>query len=225
MKKRNILFVSFLAISFAAILFFLTRDSEEMNGEDPITEKEVIADIKELEDVLGKADKIVSLRYTTKTQAPGESVIAKFWHKGKKVRAETSAQRGTSLYLMDFESEKGYLHVIGTSVATEIDLSRTREMVDGLIKKEAEEILQYSPTIIARDFVDDKECLVVVYKKNDRETKAWIWEEYGIPIKMEMIYEGWSIISVVKDIEFIEIPDAFFELPTSIEIIDSFIFL
>ncbi len=223
MKKINIIFYAIGIFFLLGIAFLFLNKEKEVILEEEV-EQEII-DLSELKKALAKTEEIESLRYTIKTQSSNEAVVTKFWHKENKVRMEVSGQRGTSLYLMDFEAQTGYLHVVGSGVATEIDLSRAGEITDGAIKKEARNIMNYDPTIIRRDVLEEKECLVISYEKNDREVVAWIWEEYGLPVKKEMIFDGWSIISVVSEIEFVDLSDAIFTLPSAIEIIDDFIFL
>ncbi len=223
MKKINIIFYAIGALSLLGLIFLFFNKEKDIILEEEIEQEKV--ELSELKKALAKVEEIDSLRYTIKTKSSNEGVVTKFWHKEDKVRMEVSGQRGTSLYLMDFETQKGYLHIIGSGVATEIDLSRAGEITDGAIKKEAENIMNYEPVIIRRDVLGEKECLVISYEKNDREVVAWIWEEYGLPVKKEMIFDGWSIVSVVSEIEFVDLSDAIFTLPSAIEIIDDFIFL
>ncbi|NLB18936.1 MAG: hypothetical protein GX825_09475 [Syntrophomonadaceae bacterium] len=48
----------------------------------------------------------------------------------------------------------------------------------------------------------------------------WIWKDYGLPLKVETIVEGESLVIEYKNINIGEIDDSMFELPAGIEVMD-----
>jgi outer membrane lipoprotein-sorting protein len=85
--------------------------------------------------------------------------------------------------------------------------------------EEAESIPNYNPTILGTETIDGKVCLVVEYTVVEAATKAWIWEEHGFPIRVEVTTTEGTTTVEYKNIEFVDIPDSMFELPPGVQII------
>jgi outer membrane lipoprotein-sorting protein len=85
--------------------------------------------------------------------------------------------------------------------------------------EEAQSVADYNPTVVGTETIDGKVCLVVEYTAEGAATKMWIWEEHAFPIRVEVTTAEGKTVVEYKNIEFGDIPDSDFELPSGVEII------
>jgi len=60
---------------------------------------------------------------------------------------------------------------------------------------------------------------VVEYSYGGATVKSWIWEEHGFPIRVETTTAEGTTVIVYKDIDFGDIDDNMFELPSGVQVI------
>jgi outer membrane lipoprotein-sorting protein len=82
-------------------------------------------------------------------------------------------------------------------------------------------ILDYSPLVSGTETIDGKVCKVITYDDTGAGSmKMWIWEEKGLPLKMEMTSSNGDKTTIdYTNIDFSDIPDSIFELPEGVQII------
>jgi outer membrane lipoprotein-sorting protein len=79
---------------------------------------------------------------------------------------------------------------------------------------------QYHPQTTGTETIDGKLCLVVEYTVQGLSTKAWIWQEYGFPLKVVTETAQGTTMVEYKNIDFSGIPDSEFQLPPGVQIMD-----
>lgn len=81
-------------------------------------------------------------------------------------------------------------------------------------------IMDYSPIITGTETIDGKVCQVISFDQTGAgSVKMWLWEEKGLPLKMEMVANGTTTTIVYNNIDFSDIPDSIFELPDGVTIV------
>jgi outer membrane lipoprotein-sorting protein len=172
----------------------------------------------ELSDLLSKTSDIDSVSYDMVSTGPGvPSMNTKVWVKTKpetKMKTETKAEGETVVSIVDYAAQNAYMYLPSQNMAFQMDLSDAPESpVEG-----TEAIEGYNPTIIGTETYDGKECLVVEYAVEGFETKMWVWKRYGFPVKVETVTPEGKMTFEHKNLDFSNIPDSVFELPSGVQI-------
>jgi outer membrane lipoprotein-sorting protein len=172
----------------------------------------------ELSDLLSKTSDIDSLSYDMVSTGLGmPSMNTKVWVKTKpetKMKTEMKAEGETVVNIVDYAAQKAYMYLPSQNMAFQTDLSDAPESpVEG-----TKAIEGYNPTIIGTETYDGKECLVVEYAVEGFETKMWVWKKYGFPVKVETVTQEGKMTFEHKNIDFSNIPDSVFELPSGVQI-------
>lgn len=163
--------------------------------------------------ILGHASTYQSVYYEMVTTIPGQaSMTIKYWMKGDKMRMEM-ADMGI-ITLMDMGERTMYYYTPATNTAMKMTYD------DSQVPDEPGDILDYYPDIVGTEIFDGKECTVIEYGHAGESIKAWIWNETGFPVKMEVTSGGVTTTVVWRNFDFSNIPDSIFELPEGVEIMD-----
>ncbi len=169
-----------------------------------------------LGDILGLGEGIEAVEYDMVMTAPGTpTMTTQVWWEQNKMRTEMTQQGQTIIMLIDYDARTMYTYMPEQNMAYKMTFDPTTESA----MEEAQSITDYDYHEIGTETLDGKVCLVVEYTYEQVTVKAWIWKEYGFPIREEMTTaEGTSTIEY-KNIEFGDIADDMFELPAGVEII------
>jgi outer membrane lipoprotein-sorting protein len=170
-----------------------------------------------LGEILGRAEGIASMKYDLVMTGPGAPTMTqKVWVKKNKMRMETTQQEQTAIILIDIDAQTMYMYMPEQNMAMKMNFSQAAKSAT----EEAASIQNYNPTILGTETIDGKVCLVVEYTVEEATTKAWIWEEHGFPIRVDVTTTAGKTTIEYKNIEFVDIPDSMFELPAGVEIIE-----
>jgi outer membrane lipoprotein-sorting protein len=149
------------------------------------------------------------------------TVEAKVWMKEQtKFRLEMTTQGMATIVIIDMEEGVMYNYMPDQNMAMEMTLDT------GMIPEDplggVTEMLDYNPDIEGTEKYDGKDCIVVTWDiPGTGKAKAWIWTQYGFPLKMETTTTEGTIIIEFKNVDFSDIPDSVFELPEGVTIIES----
>lgn len=172
-------------------------------------------------ELLGKGKGITELSYEYEAQMPdSQKIVAKTWIKGKKMRTEMAnpAEGGNIITIIDSEKGVAYVYQPAQNMATKMDISMAQQEESS---SPAETLESYKPDdmkMVGRETVDGKKCLV--YDFLDGQTKAWLWEENGLPIKTEVIMDGKKAVGLFKNLKIGDVPDSMFTLPEGTQIME-----
>jgi hypothetical protein len=170
-----------------------------------------------LGDILGRAKNITSMKYEARITGPGAPEMTQtLWMKNSKMRTEAIQEGETMVALIDRDTRAMYMYLPDQNIAMKITYQATQSAAD-----EAGSITDYSPEVIGHEAVDGKPCVVVQYVIEGTTAKAWLWEEWGIPIRMEMTKDGATTTIEYTNIDFGDIADSMFELPPGVQIVET----
>ncbi len=170
-----------------------------------------------LGDILGRAKNITSMKYEVRITSPGApEMMQTLWMKNGKMRTETIQEGETMVGLIDRDTRTMYMYLPDQNMAMKITYQATQSAAD-----EAGSIADYSPEVIGHEVMDGKPCVVVQYVIRGTSAKAWFWEEWGLPIRMEMAADGGTTVVQYTNIDFGNIADSMFELPPSVQIVET----
>ena len=170
-----------------------------------------------LSEILGRGTGITSMKYDMVMTAPGmQTMTTKIWMERNKMRTETTEQGETIIMLIDYDAGTLYMYMPEQNMAMQMPFGQaTTSALD-----DTQAIAGYDYTVIGTETRDGKVCMVVEYSYGGTSAKAWIWKEYGFPIRIEVTTAEGTTITEFKNIDFADIPDSMFELPAGVQIME-----
>lgn len=171
--------------------------------------------------ILAKAERPTELSYDMQiTGADGTIVTTTVYIKGTKIRQESNIGGQKVIMLGDTEGIM-YTYYPVQNMAVKMDFQESME--SGEIEKDPFEVLDElmeTVTVLGYEYIGEKRCVVVEYKMDNFTQKMWIWERYGMPIKIETTTDqGISKIEYLN-IETHDIDDTLFILPEGVTVTD-----
>ncbi len=220
MKKKSIIVLgSLFLIGIGAWMIFGADQRGVLNDNDKVDlSREEEKDLRErLEIALTKVEDVKSLKYEVALSLFGGE-FANFWEKGELMRMEVGSGFQKTINLINKEKDEAYLVMPLEGIAVEMEIENMGRVFEGSIKEQAIPLFEHDLDIIGTESVNEKECIVVKYSDDGGEVKIWVWEEYGLPLRVEAETEQRTVTMEAKNVEFVDIPDSMFELPDNVEI-------
>ncbi len=190
--------------------------SDNAGAENPESEDTVT-----LEDIFTRSSAIDSLTFEWEmTGTDGFSSSGTQYIQGSNFRMDANVQgagQATMLYKAD------------TNEAWMVNLDQNTAMKLGTYDAETESVNPLEPmsayaedmyNVVGQENIDGKRCTVMEVTDGTTYTKMWVWEEYGFPLKMEIVADGNQINYEYKNVSFDKIPDSVFEVPAGVQIMD-----
>ena len=173
-------------------------------------------------EILSRAAGIASVKYDQVISPPGQpATMQKMWVKGSKMRIETTVSGQSMVAILNLDTQTVYAYIPAQNMATKADLPQGARSVMSLSAMEWSKALQTYPStvVVGTETIEGKVCLVIESgTQNAMELKTWVWKEYGIPILIERLITEDKVVIEWKGIEFGEILDSMFELPSGVQI-------
>ncbi len=158
-------------------------------------------------------------------------MVQKAWVKGNRMRLEMTVEGQTALvYIVDRDAKTMYMYSPAVNAAMKMNLypgpaPMITQLASIILSRSATEwvksLLATNPVVVGTETIDGKPCLVVEFTSEQRKGKMWVWEEYGLPVRMELPIPGTpggTMILEWKNIEFVDIPDSMFQLPPGVQV-------
>ena len=169
-----------------------------------------------LSDILAKAGGVTGLQcdvvYTT---SEGTETVKMYWEEGK-MRMETTVE-GESVIMIFREDTEELIMIYPAQNAAYVMSFTAPE--DETPVEESEGIPTDTAEVIGTEVVDGKLCTVVQYTEGVSTVKAWIWTQYGIPLKVQVTTDGEVTTTEFKNVVVGDVPNSLFEVPPEVEII------
>lgn len=187
----------------------------------PKTEEQKTADT--LEQIMSKAQRLNEFSYDVYTTDPqGNQMVIKMYIKGTKMRQESEIQGQKTIILGDSGGIM-YTYSPSQNTAIKLDVGAQTEELESDPYEAVNEIMS-TAKIVGHETIDGKNCVVVEYAMADTEygftQKMWIWEKYGIPVKIVTITSEGTTTMEYKNIQTSGITDDLFELPPGVNVVD-----
>ncbi len=170
-----------------------------------------------LDDMLGLSSDIVSIRYDMLVSGQGiPAMTTKVWAKKNRMRTEITQQGTNAVTLIDTNAKTMYAYIPDQNLAIKIPFDSAQAPKSPT--EDAESILNSDARIIGTETVDGKVCSVVEYSSGQDSVKAWIWQDKGLPIRIETTSSAGKTTIEYINIDFSDIPDSMFELPSGVTV-------
>lgn len=172
---------------------------------------------KTLGDLLGLSSNTISIKYDLLVSGQGiPAITTKVWVKKNKMRTEITQQGTNVVNLIDNDAKTMYAYTPSQNLAIKLPFDPTQ--VPKSPADEARSMANSNAKVTGAETMDGKVCSVIEYTSAQGNVKTWIWQDKGIPIRMEVTSSTGKTIIEYKNIDFADIPDSMFELPTGVTI-------
>jgi len=187
------------------------------------------SDVKTKEDlfeIIKKVNNLESVKITTKEIYPEEKIRSRILISDNKERRDTVDEESGNIVteINDFDKMEIYTYHPEVAVATKKEATKGESFFS---QSAAPEFLEAKDlTILGDDRVNGKECVVIESSipgnrgEGLEKSRGWIWKDYGLIVKGEMLTLDRGRVVAESEIEFVDIPDKMFRLPKNVHIID-----
>jgi hypothetical protein len=164
-----------------------------------------------LSDLIGKAAS-VSYYYCEVNMTSGtDTSNMKEWIKTgnpAKIRMEVAAVGQTTDIIYD--GQNYYMYMPAANMAYQMSVASAQQYTSN--SGNTSSLSQYNPVLVGPDTVNGMACTVYQYTVQGISTKIWIWNQYGLPVKM--VSDTTTI--VYSNYSFSAIDDSMFQLPAGV---------
>lgn len=175
-----------------------------------------------LANIFAKNKEVKGMSFECKTTlSDGSSMEARMWFEGQNMRMETSVPEagGNVIYIANKADKAMYLYQPAEKVATKMACDDQEGKFSGPQDK-AEDVDANNAIYIGKEKLDGKTCLVYEVTGEGAKEKMWVWEEYGLPLRIETESEGQKTVLEYQNIKVGDVDDAMFQLPPDTQIMD-----
>lgn len=183
----------------------------------------------DLGEILGRAAGIASLKYDMVVSLPSspEALTVKLWEKGNKVRMAVTEGGQEVVWILDPDQQRANLWFPAQNMATsgrwgpEQSVALFAAPATAFSRELADQAKAAQAKVAGTETLEGKDCLVVYSPEGLPGTPsftAWIWMDWGLPLRVQFLPDAYPIAIEFKNIEFADIPDSVFELPPGVQI-------
>ncbi|HIE13363.1 MAG TPA: outer membrane lipoprotein carrier protein LolA [Desulfotomaculum sp.] len=175
-------------------------------------------------DILAKGKNIEGMYYEyVFSGLPGGELGGKVWMCGKKMKTESTQGGQSIITIIDGDTNTVYTYYPNRNKATKITGGgetgpETQAPTDYTREVDPADIKVIEKRVVYEGVV----CRVWQVKGQDgSETKMWVREDYGIPVRVEITApDGTRMVMEYKNIKIGPIPAETFQLPAGVEVTD-----
>lgn len=214
-----ILVLIMLSIALTGCVGAAPEENAEDQTDDPSAseEDEVSAD-----ELLAKGMSVEGFSYDyVLTMPDGDEITHKMWVKEGNMRSEMENPAGGEPILSIINKDEGFVYVYHPEVnyAVQMPLDQadmdTTSPQDYLSGSDPDSML-----FTGRETFDGKECLVYGTDYEGGKGKMWIWEEAGMPLRIETTSGSDTVVVGFLNFTIGNVDDAMFQLPPGAEIME-----
>lgn len=212
MKKMMLLLAAvFLTLSLTACG---GTGKQSASATPPPAKQESMADL------FSKGKNLPGLTYDyVMTLKDGPGMTGKVWVSGKKMKTETLMEKQQMITFIDSEANviHNYMPAQAMLIKVPLDPSKTDKSPDQYAKSMDSAKVKFLENAV----YDGVKCKVVVTEDQSSQTKLWVREDYGIPMKVEFSEAGHVTMRTdYKNITVGPVPPETFALPKGISVTD-----
>ncbi len=139
------------------------------------------------------------------------------WLKGSKMKSDSTVSGMQTITFINTADQTAIAYLPAQGIAMKTSLAQA-----GVSKEQSDvsSIMQYSPAEAGTETLDGKLCTIVTYTTSAGATKMWLWQEKGLPLKVEQDTPQGKAVITFKNYNFSAIADSEFELPAGVQITD-----
>ena len=175
-----------------------------------------------ISDLFGKAKNLPGMSYDFSMTAEDIKMTGTMWLAGKKMRSEIVMDNNKMISISD--GEAGVVYIYDPAQGTAIKMAYDANAQTAPTPERFTEKIDFAITkVIENTTYDGVKCKVLLVKDNTSkaETKLWIREDYGIPLRVEAIdSDGGKTVMEYKNLKVGAQPANTFQLPAGVKVTD-----
>ena len=193
-------------------------------GEEPDTPEPAPAEPEEVPaaELIAKGQSLDGYHYRYVMTLPDDtSFTHKVWVKSGKMRSEMEnpVTGEETVAVVNITSNEVYLYQPKENMAFKMSLEQSE--LDTVTPLDYLE--QYNPpdmVYMNRETFDGKHCIVYESRIGDTLGRIWIWEDHGVPLKVEMASGQDVVRAEFLDFQIGDLDENLFRLPPGVQIIE-----
>ncbi len=177
---------------------------------------------KSLAELFAKTGEIKGMSFDCISTLPGGiNMTNKMWIEGENMRMESQVpETGENVIYIANEAEKAmYLYQPQQKMATKLPYDDEDGQFSNPLD-EQEEVDEENAVYVGKEKIDGKNCLVYEMTAEDAKSKMWVWEDNGMPLRIESESEGEKVVVEYSNVKVGDIDDNMFKLPAGTQIMD-----
>ena len=224
--RKSIKLYGLICLLVAVLLSGCGAKNEPQVQEGTPAEVEASAPVSspegEVAAILAKCKEIDSLSFEYATTDSEGNVEGKAWIKGGRSKNEMTIDGETIVSIFDFATSEAYLYIPKENMATLTNLDP--DMV-GWFEAPAnyyDDVDAALVKIVGTETIAGFKCKImsITDAQGKEESKMWVSEEYGIPLRVETYHEEGQTTMEYKNLKVGSVSDAELQLPENVEIAD-----
>jgi outer membrane lipoprotein-sorting protein len=220
--KKNHLLVPLFILFIALALAGCGSPAPDQSTEDPGEQESQTEEVISADELIAKGMSADGFSYDYVITMPtGEKYTHKMWIKGGNMRSEMENPAGGEPILSIVNMNEGMVYVYQPEANYALQMPIDQSEVDTTSPKD---FLTPADTdnmlFTSRETFDNKECLVYETNYEGVKGKIWIWEEAGMPLRVETTTGSDTIIVEFLNFSIGNIDDSMFQLPAGAQIMD-----
>lgn len=176
-----------------------------------------------LGELFTRGKNLPGMSYDFVMTAEGMNMTGTVWLSGKKMKSEMIADNSKMVTLVDGDANVAYTYNPEQGVAFKIPLDnnlKTADTPDHFTK----DVDAAKVKVLESTTYDGVKCKVLLTQENDgkSQTKLWVREDYGIPLRVEVIEANGNknMVMEYKNLKVGAQPATAFQMPEGVEVMD-----
>lgn len=173
-----------------------------------------------LAEILDQGKKATDIYCEYVIRADGGNILqGKLWIAGDNLRSESveGNNNGTAIFIHNGSKGYSYMYTSGQKQAIKATDSQPTEDINPV--RSLFDVQENTPTL-GKEVRDGKNCVVVQYKQDEVGTRMWLWEDQGLPVRIESTYDNSTTVMEYKNYKLEALPASLFDLPPGMEVVE-----
>lgn len=214
MRQNKILILiacGILLLSLSACKKVYVQDGDQ----ELVLHTNLTAESNSLPELLKRAQNVANVYYEMViTDAKGNASDKKVWLSGQKMKIESN----DLVTILDRENNLIYTYKPSENKATKMNLAIGQQREESIVDLSGD-LNNYKLQNVGQETIGNKNCLIYLHQSGKSDSqKVWLWQVYGLPIKIEDTGAFGKITTVFQNFDFTPIPDVVFNLPGNIAV-------
>lgn len=141
----------------------------------------------------------------------------KTWEKPNRVRMETTEQGASVVILVNADTQTVFRFLPAQNIAQKMPYPSPARTAMQAVRA----LASLNTMVTGTEKLGGKDCMVVSFQAGDSQTRMWLWQERGFPLRLEETALAGKTVVEYSNVDFAAIPDSTFELPTGVTVTSS----
>ncbi|NLX91482.1 MAG: outer membrane lipoprotein carrier protein LolA [Firmicutes bacterium] len=228
--SKKVLIWSLLCLFFVTLLFagcgggnnISAPESDEEVESTPAEQSTASGEESSVAEIFAKAKDIENLYFEYVLTSGEDEAEGKTWIKGKQFKSEICVEEQIIVSIIDFDEATAYTYVPSQNIAMKIDIDMINIEEFKNPTEYTKDIDPHLFRVVETTTYEGHQCKVIVFTDEEvqEETKMWVSEKYGIPLRVETTIEGSTTVLEYKNLQVGSVDDEAFTIPQGVEIIE-----